>query len=137
MSKALTLEADVNSANTITNMTTQGSVTAPSRVTPREATKISKILAAVGADSVAEGAANFLIRIGGDAVMNGEQTVVVASASTNTVQAGSDAPVCETGLFQLTDADIEIAGSEVIDVSAEMLGDDLGDSSVVVTLIFE
>jgi hypothetical protein len=95
------------------------------------------VLAAVGADGAAEGSAAFLIRLGGTAVRNGEQTIVFAGAGTNTVQAGSDAAPVQTGLFKLLNADIEVDPSEVIDVQAEMMGEDLGDSTVVVTLIFE
>ncbi len=137
MSKTLTLEADVNTVDTLVRMTTQGSVSAPSRVTPSKATKIKGILAAVGVDGAAEGSAVFMLRIGGQAIKNGEQEIVFACAASNTVQAGGDAAPAQTGLFKLMNADIAIEPSEVIDVSAEMMGEDLGDSTVVVTLIFD
>lgn len=137
MSKTLTVEADMNAVDTLTNLVGQGSVAAPSRVTPADATRITGILAAVGADSAAEGSAVFLLRISGPAIKNGEQTLVFAAAAANTVQAGGDAAPVQTGLFKLFDVDMAIEGSEVIDVAAEMMGEDLGDSTVVVTLIME
>lgn len=137
MSKTLTVEGDVNAANTLTNLTTQGSVTAPSRVTPAKATKINTILVAASADQLAEGAANVLVRLGGNAIRRGEQTIIVAGLAGNTVVSGSDLPPVYNPLFMLEDADIEVDPSEVIDISAEVVGDDLGDATVVVTLIFD
>jgi len=136
MSKTLTVEGDINAANTLTRLTTQGSVAAPSRVTPASATRIVTVLAAASADQAAEGAANFLLRLGGNAIRRGEQALIFAGLAANTVVAGSDVPPVHNPLFILNDADIEVDGSEVIDISGEMLGDDLGDSTVVITLIF-
>ena len=137
MSKTLTVEGDMNSANVLTNITTQGSVTAPSRVTPSNAKRITRILVAAAADQLAEGAANVLVRLGGNAIRRGEQTFIVAGLAGNTVVAGSDLPPVYNPMFQLVDADIEVDGSEVIDINAELVGDDLGDSTVVITLIFD
>ena len=137
MSKTLTVEGDINTANTLTNLTAQGSVTAPSRVTPANAKRIVGVLVAAATDNVAEGAANVLVRLGGNAIRRGEQTLICAGLAANTVVAGSDLPPVYNPLFMLMDADIEVDGSEVIDIDAEFVGDDLGDSTMVVTLIFE
>lgn len=137
MSKTLTLEGDVNAVDTLVRLTEQGSVSAPSRVTPSKSTKIVSILAAVGADGLAEGSAAFLIRLGGQAIKNGEQEIVFAAAGSNLAQSGSDVAPIQTGLFKLHNADIAIAPSEVLDVAVEMVGVDLGDSTVVITLIFD
>jgi len=137
MSKTITVEGDVNSANTLTNIITQGSVSAPSRVTPSNAKRITGILVAAAADQLAEGAANVLIRLGGNAIRRGEQTLIVAGLAGNTVVAGSDLPPVYNPLFMLMDADIEVDGSEVIDINAELVGDDLGDATLVITLIFD
>lgn len=137
MSKTLTVEGDVNAAATLTNLTAQGSVAAPSRVTPASAKKIVNVVVASAADQLAEGAANILVRLGGNAIRGGEQTLIIAGLAGNTVVSGSDLPPVYNPLFQLKDADIEVDGSEVIDISAEVVGDDLGDATLVVTLIFE
>ncbi len=137
MSKTLTVEGDVNTANTLTNLTAQGSVSAPSRVTPAGAKRIVGILVAAAADQVAEGAAAVLVRLGGNAIRRGEQSFIVAGLAGNTVVSGSDLPPVYNPLFMLLDADIEVDGSEVIDINAELVGDDLGDATLVVTLIFD
>ena len=137
MSKTLTVEGDVNDVDTLTRLTGQGSVSAPSRVTPSKAKKIKTVLASFSVDGAAQGSASFLLRLGGPAVMNGEQTIVFGGAGTKTAQAGSDTAPIINGLFKLQDADIEITSSSVISLSAEMMGEDLGDSTVVVTLIYE
>ena len=137
MSKTLTVEGDLNAANTLTNIITQGSVTAPSRVTPTKATKIVSVLVAAAADQLAEGAGNILVRLGGNAIRGGEQTIICAGLAGNTVISGSDLPPVYNPLFMLMDADIDVDGSEVIDINAELVGDDLGDTTVVITLIFD
>lgn len=137
MSKTLTVEGDLNAANTLTNIVTQGSVTAPSRVTPTNAKRIVAVIVAAAADQLAEGAGNILVRLGGNAIRGGEQTIICAGLAGNTVVAGSDLPPVYNPLFQLLEADIEVDGSEVIDINAELVGDDLGDTTVVITLIFE
>ena len=137
MSKTITVEGDVNAANTLVNLTAQGSVAAPSRITPTAAKKIKTVLVAAAADQLAEGAGNILVRLGGNAIRGGEQTILCAGLAGNIVVSGSDLPPVYNPLFMLMDADIEVDGSEVIDISAELVGDDLGDSTVVVTLIFE
>ena len=137
MSKTLTVEGDLNTANVLTNLVTQGSVVAPSRVTPTGAKKIVTVLVAAAADQLAEGAANILVRLGGNAIRGGEQTIICAGLAGNTVVSGSDLPPVYNPMFMLENADIEVDGSEVIDINAELVGDDLGDSTLVVTLIFE
>ena len=137
MSKTITVEGDVNTANARTNIVTQGSVSAPSRVTPSNAKRITGVLVAAAADQLAEGAANVLVRLGGNAIRRGEQTLIVAGLAGNTVVSGSDLPPVYNPLFMLMDADIEVDGSEVIDIAAEIVGDDVGDATVVITLIFD
>ena len=137
MSKTLTVEGDLNAANVLTNIVTQGSVAAPSRVTPTKAKKIVTILVAAAADQLAEGAGNILVRLGGNAIRGGEQNIICAGLAGNTVVSGSDLPPVYNPLFMLKNADIEVDGSEVIDINAELVGDDLGDTTVVITLIFD
>ena len=137
MSKTLTVEGDLNAANILTNIVAQGSVAAPSRVTPTNAKRITTVIVAAAADQAAEGAANILVRLGDNAIRGGEQTIICAGLAANTVVAGSDLPPVYNPLFMLKDADIEVDGSEVIDINAELVGDDLGDATVVITLIFD
>jgi len=136
MSKTLTLEGDITAADTATNLTTQGSVTSPSRTTPRGVSRIKRIIVGVAPDMAAAGSATFLVRIGGDAVEKGEQTLVVAAAGGQLPQTGAD----PTGIPLVSvDMDVDIAISEVenIRVQGEMAGSDLGTARMVVTLVFE
>jgi len=135
LTKTLTVEGDVNTADTRTGLTAQGSVTAPSMKVPEGVSKIDKIIAAVAHDAAADGSAVWILRLGGSAVQKGEQVIVLAAGGCIAVQAGSDrAPsVCQT--FVLEDVDIDVI-PDIITVDAEMDGSDLGDSTIIVTLIF-
>jgi succinyl-CoA synthetase beta subunit len=127
MTKTLTLEGDITTVDTRTAITTQGSVAAPSVVTPAGITKIDKIFVACTADGAAAGSAAFYIRLGGNAVQNGEQ-VIMASA------AGIVAPQ-QMQSFIYEDVDMACT-PDTITVDAEMAGSDLGTAHIVVTLVF-
>ena len=134
--KTLTLEGNITAVDTRTVLTTQGSVTAPSLVTPAGATKIDKIFVSAAAEGLAAGSATFFLRIGGNAVKNGEQVIAVSAAGTALVQAGSDAAPQQCRTFVIDDVDIEVGASDTVSVSAEMAGSDLGTARVVATLVF-
>jgi len=135
MTKTLTLEGDLDLADTEIQLTTQGSVTAPSRKVPEGFTRIDRVIVGVAADLAAGGAATFFIRLGGVAVVGGEQVIVVAAAGGQLPQAGADPTGIRPILVELRDLDIEVR-PDVINVSAEMAGSDLGTARIVVTLIF-
>ena len=80
--------------------------------------------------------ATFFIRLDGNSVQKGEQTIMLSAGGTIAVQAGSDAAPCEAKLFKLEDADIDVASSDTISIAAEMAGSDLGTGHVVITLVF-
>ena len=135
MSKTLTLEGTITSADTETLLTAQGSVSAPSRKVPEGVSRIDRIIVAVSPDMAAAGAAVFFIRLGGVAVRGGEQVITVAAAGGQLPQAGADPSGIPPLVVELDDLDIEVT-PDVINVSAEMAGDDLGDATICVTLIF-
>lgn len=137
MSRTLTLEGDVNAVDTRVVLTAQGSVAAPSLVVPAGMTKIKSIVAAAATDNQADdGAVVFILRLGGNAVMNGESSIIFGGAGGQTVQAGSDATPTDMTPFVLDDADIEVRPSDTISVAAEMAGVDPGDATVAVTVVF-
>jgi len=136
MTSTLTLEGDVNAADTRVLLTGQGSVAAPSLVIPRGFNKITGIYATVASDFAAAGACNYLVRLGGNAVLNGEQNIVIAGSGAQDNQAGGDGNGGGTILFKLTDADIQVTESDTISVAGEVLGSDLGDSAFALTLVF-
>jgi hypothetical protein len=136
MSKTLTVEGDILTVDTRTLITTQGSVTAPSLVVPSTAKMIDKIIVATGAEGLADGSACFFLRLGGGAVLNGEQVIVVGASGRIGPQAGSDAAPQHAQAFILEDCQIDVSTSDTVTVSAEMAGNDLGTARVAVTLIF-
>lgn len=136
MSKTLTVEGDIATVDAIARLTSQGSVTAPSLVVPSGMSKIDKIIIAASAEGLADGSAVFYIRLGGNAVKRGEQTIMASAAGRIAVQTGSDAAPQITSLFILHNADIEVTPSDTLTISAEMAGSDLGTGRAVATLVF-
>ena len=137
MSRTITVEGDVNAVDTRVLLTTQGSVTAPSLVVPAGMTKIKKIIAAASHDGAADdGSAIFFIRLGGNAVLNGEQSIMIGGAGNQTVQSGSDAAPNVMLPFILDNVDIDVRPSDTISIAAEFAGVDIGDTAVAVTLVY-
>lgn len=134
--KTLTLEGDIASADTRTQLTAQGSVATPSLVTPKGATKIQSIIVAASSEGLVAGAQSYFVRIGGNAVRNGEQTIAISAVGYIAPQAGSDSsPQLMTPLV-LQDVDIEIGESDTVSVSVEGAGTDTGTGHAIVTLVF-
>ena len=137
MSRTITVEGDANAVDSRTLLTAQGSVTAPSLVVPAGMTKIKKVVAVASHDGAADdGGALFFIRLGGNAVLGGEQAIVFGGAGNQTVQAGSDAAPNVMMPFILEDTDIDVRPSDTISIAAEFAGVDIGDTAIVVTLVY-
>lgn len=136
MSKTFTVEGDITAADTRTALTTQGSVAAPSSVVPAGATKIDKIIVAGSSEGLADGAQSLIIRLGGNAVLGGEQVIAVSAMGRIAPQSGSDsAPQLMTAMV-IDDADIEVRASDTISISAEGPGTDTGTIHVGVTVVY-
>ncbi len=136
MSRTLSVEGDVYAVDTRVSLTGQGSVTAPSLVVPAGMTKIKKVIMSAAADGLAAGEAVAFIRLGGNAVLGGEQVIMFGGEDSQTVQAGSDAAPSLGSLFKLEDADIDVRPSDTIAISGEFAGVDVGDMTFGVTLVF-
>ena len=137
MTKTLTVAGDVNAIDTRVNLTGQGSVTSPSLVVPSGMTKIKKIMFAASHDGAADnGSALWLLRLGGNAVLNGEQTIVMAGAGNQSVQSGSDAAPNVMNSFVLDNVDLDVSPSDTINIAAEFAGVDIGDTAVIVTIVY-
>jgi len=136
VTKTLTVEGDITAADTAVNLTTQGSVSQPSRVVPSGVSRIDKIIAGVAPDMAAAGSATFFIRLGGNAVQRGEQVIAIAAAGGQLPQAGADPTGIPPIAVVLENLNIEVAATETIRIQAEMAGDALGTARVVVTLVF-
>jgi len=137
MARTITVEGDLNTVDSRTLLTAQGSVTAPSLVVPAGMTKIKKIIAAASHDGAADdGSALWFLRLGGNAVLNGEQTIVFGAGGNQTVQSGSDSAPNIMVPFVLNDCDIDVRPSDTISIAAEFAGVDIGDTAVAVTLVY-
>lgn len=137
MAKTLTVEGDITAVDTRTLIQTQGSVTAPSLIVPAGATIIDQILVAASAEGLADGSAAYLLRLGGGAVLGGEQVLVIGAGGRIAPQSGSDAAPAISMATLLTDLQIAVRASDNLTISAEMAGTDLGTVHVVITLIFK
>ena len=138
MSRTITVEGDINAIDTRVVLTAQGSVAAPSLVVPSGVTKITKLIAAASHDGAADdGGALWFIRLNGASVQNGEQVIVIGGGGNQTVQGGSDSAPNVMKPFVMNNVDIEVVPSEVITISAEFAGVDIGDTALAVTLVYE
>ena len=136
MSRTFTVEGDITAADTRTALTTQGSVVSPSSVIPAGMTKIDKVVIAGTSEGLASGAQSLFVRLGGNAVLGGEQVIAVSAMGRIAPQAGSDSAPQLMPAWVLENADIEVRASDTISVSAEGAGTDTGTLGVIVTLIY-
>lgn len=136
MSKTFTVEGDVTAADTRTLLTTQGSVTAPSSVVPAGVTKIDKIIVSGTTEGLADGAQSYFIRLGGNAIKNGEQSLAVSAVGRIAPQSGSDSAPQLMAAIVFNDVDIAVTPSDTLTVAAEGAGTDTGTGHVSVTLVY-
>lgn len=135
--KTFTVEGDLTTADTKTNLTTQGSTTAPSPVVPANVKMIRRIFVAATGEGLADGACNLFLRLGGNSVLGGEQVLSIGSSGRIAVQSGSDAAPQLVKATVLDNLEIAVSPSDTLSVSAEMAGTDVGTVHVVVTLLYE
>lgn len=134
--RTLTLEGDITAVDTRTPLTGQGSIASPSLVTPPTAKEITGLILSCTSEALADGAQTFFVRIGGNAVKNGEQVIAISAAGRIAPQAGSDsAPQLMTPLV-LSDLGIEVGPSDTVSISVEGAGTDTGTAHAIVTLLF-
>jgi hypothetical protein len=136
MTQTLTVEGDVNAVDTRTLLTGQGSVTTPSLVIPAGMTKIKKIFVDSAADGLAAGHVVNFLRLGGNAVLGGEQVIVIGGEDSIAPQAGSDVAPSLGSHLEVLDADIDVRPSDTLSIAAEAAGVDVGDQTIQVTVVF-
>lgn len=134
--RTITLEGDITAVDTRTALNAQGSLTAPSKLVPAGYTKIDKIVVVGAADGLADGKASLFLRIGGNAVLGGEQVLPIATVGRIAVQLGSDSAPQTCWPVVLDNLDIQVSPSDTISVWAEAAGDDPGTAYVCATLVF-
>ena len=133
----VTVEGDLTAVDTLVRLTAQGSVTAPSRLTPPDATMLKRVFFAVSSDGAADGEVNYILRLGGDAIKGGEQSFILAAESFIDVATGGDGDGQPMGVRMLDNLDLEITPNETLDISLEMAGVDVGTATGVVTAVFQ
>ena len=136
MSRTLTVEGDLTTADTRHLLTTQGSITAPSLVVPAGMTKIDKIIMSVAGDSAADASTSYVLRLNGGAVKDGEQTIAMGATGFIDVQTGADSNPQVGRINVMEDVDIAINASDVITIAADVATGDPGTAHAVVTLVF-
>ncbi len=136
VNRTFTVEGDIASVDTRTLLTTQGSVTAPSPVVPSGVKKIDKIVFAAASEGLADGKQVWFLRLGGGAMLNGEQVLTISASGRIAVQAGSDAApqICWPNV--LDNVDIPVSASDSLTVAVEGAGDDTGTGHAAVTLVY-
>ncbi len=134
--RTLTVEGDLATVDSRTALTTQGSVTSPSLVVPTDATRIDKLIVAAASEGLADGNSSFLVRLGGNAVLGGEQVIVVGAAGRIAPQAGSDSAPQNVRATVYENVDIPVSGGDTISLWGEMAGTDTGTGRMVVTAVF-
>ncbi len=132
----VTVEGDMTAVDTLVRLTAQGSVAAPSRLTPPDATILKRIICSFASDCAADGEVNYILRLGGDAIKGGEQTFIVAAESWIDVAAGGDGVNTDLPIQILDNLDLEITPNETLDISVEMAGVDVGSATACVTAVF-
>lgn len=136
MARTISVEGDVNAIDTRTLLTAQGSVTAPSLVIPSGMTKIKKLIHTSAVDGLAAGHAVAFIRLGGNAVLNGEQVIMCGGHDSIAPQSGADSAPDLGVYFQIEDLDIDVRPSDTITIAGELAGVDPGDATFAVTLVY-
>lgn len=136
MSRSFTVEGDITAADTRTQITTQGSVTAPSSVVPAGMTKISRLVVCGTSEGLADGAQSLFVRLGGNAVLGGEQVIAISAFGRIAPQSGSDSAPQLMRSWVLEDADIEVRASDTISISAEGGGTDTGTVHLGITVVY-
>ena len=132
----ITVEGDMTAVDTLVRLTAQGSVAAPSRLTPPDAKMLKRVFFAVASDCAADGEVNYILRLGGDAIKGGEQTFVLGAESFVDVATAGDGINNDMPVQILDNLDLEITPNETLDISVEMVGVDIGSATAVITAIF-
>lgn len=133
MAEYVTREGTVAAADTRTGLTTLGSEASPGAITvPTGTSRIAQIIAAIAADGTGVGAATWVLRISGNGVKNGEQTMALGACGGTL--ATSD---IQTNGAIVVPVDIPVSPGKQVTLSAEMCGTDLGTSEVAVTIAFQ
>lgn len=134
--KTITVEGDIASVDTRSALTTQGSVASPSLIVPVGFSKIDKLIVAASAEGLADGNSSFFARLGGNAVLGGEQLIPISASGTKAVQSGSDAAPQNMTAVVYENLEIAVSGGDTMSFWGEMASTDTGTGHMVITAVF-
>src|SRR3990167_9405990 len=118
----ITVEGDMTAVDTLVRLTAQGSVTSPSRLTPPDAKILKRVFYAVASDCAADGEASYILRLGGDAIKGGEQSIIIGAESWIDVATAGDGINQDMPVMMIDNLDLDITPNETLDISVEMAG---------------
>ena len=125
-------EGDITAVDTKSQLTTLGSETAPGPLlVPAGAKSLKAIIAVPTNDAAAAADGAYLIRLEGPGLPEGPETVVVGAGGVAVATGGHGSRTAER-----IELDIPVVASNEILIFAENTGEDLGTSTVGVTLEF-
>lgn len=126
-------EGDVDAIDTKTQLATMGSETAPGPLlVPSSARKIVGIITAAISDLAAAADCVHFIRLEGPGLQNGPEVLAIGADGAQIVTGGMVARKAEK-----IDIDIEVVPNQEILIFGETGGEDMGQTTMGVTLIFE
>ena len=126
-------EGDVTAVDTKTQLTTLGSETAPGPLlVPNAAKKIVQIIVAGISDLAAAADAAHFIRLEGPGLTQGPESFAVGADG---AQVATGAQAARTA--EIIDVDIPVTPNQEIIIFGETAGEDMGQTTIGVTLVFE
>lgn len=132
MVQYITREGDMTAVDTASALTSLGSEGAQGNViVPAGVNAIKQIIVAASSDGAAVGSSTFFIRLKGNGLKEGQQTICVGAMG-GTLATTGIAAVPPVKL----DVDIPVTANNQITIEAEMCGADSGTARCVATLAF-
>lgn len=129
--------ADVDTIDAVVDLTGDlGSDTNPSRIVPPGVTHLWGIQANAAYDEAADGSSVAFVRLRGDWLEGGPHTIMVLGRASIAGQAGSDEGVQRGPPFFLDDMMIPVVAGATIEAEWENAGDDPGNGTAGLTLLF-
>lgn len=125
-------EGEATAVDTKTQLTTLGSETAPGVLqVPADVKFLAGIIAAACSNFGATGRFNALVRLSGNGLPEGEETVFIAAGGVTIATGGQD--VSKAQFYPIY---APVVPTNQIEVFAEMTGADVGQVNAGVTLVF-
>ena len=127
-----TRNGTITAVDTKTALTEQGSISAPGTLyVPDGVSRLESVIVAVAGNYAAAGEAAFFIRLEGSGLPEGPETVCVGACGGNSTTGIQGAMVAKK-----IKLDVPVRPGNDILIYGEMVGDDIGQAEMSVTLVF-